>query len=597
MSKLISGIVAAVVAGFFLWWGLWYWVIPFNFNSFGAAMYYGWLVFALPISILFVGFIGDIDGDGFFFGLIPTGILLLIMIIGGCSGMALFQAGAYATQLSVPESVAFAENDIPAFDPTEVPWVDEGYAQVLGDKPLGTLGAIGSSVEIGEYVRQEVNGDLFFVAPILHKDGWKYSSNPAGTPGFVMVSMTNDDDVRLVTDHPIRIQPHGHARWGDKLERIVQSVAPNALRYEIKFEIDDEMRPHWVVPLYENKIGFWGGKEINGVVTVNATTGEAYRYKIEDAPHWVDRIYPVTLVEGQLANWGQYSSGWWNTSWFGGKTGMLQSDAGNSLVYADGECFVFDSLTSFGGSDESTVGFVLINLRTKEVRRFDLAGATEWAAVISALGDERVKAQNYSAAFPLPTVIEGQPTYFMPLVDPSSHTVKSYAFVSIAKHQIVGIGDSPRAAEMDYRTKLRGTGQTSIYTPSADMLEVTSTIVRWGQYAQSGNTYYTFVVEGHEDKLFVTDASMFEAIITQQGDRVKLLVMKTDNSSWSVFSFDNLEFTQALGEIEQIVTEAEMEQKLQEVADDPAIMSDEKFQEFWNSLTPEQQEVFLEQAA
>ena len=235
-------------------------------------------------------------------------------------------------------------------------------------------------------------------------------------------------------------------------------------------------------------------------------------------------------------------------------------------------------------------------MRTKEVEYFSLAGATKYAACQSALGDERVKAQNYSATFPLPTMIEGRPAYFIPLADPNSAIIKSFALVDIEKYQVVGIGTTIREVERDFRAKQRQSGSSPLYTPTADLLEITGEIVRWGAYSQSGDTYYLFIVAGHEDKLLLTDASATEAAITREGDRVRLQVIATENSGWTVFSFDNLEFSQTLSEIEETVTEAEYQQRLTEVQENPAIMEDSKFRDFWNMLTPEQQAAFLEQA-
>lgn len=594
LGKIITAAIDVVIIAFFLWLGLWRLNLPFNLTTFSSFFYYVAFAMVLPATIFIAGVIIDYDFS-MLWAAIPSGLFILVMIIGGISSGYAANAKAYAAQITIPEPSPFAEADIAPFDATQIPWVNERYASVLGDKLIGTLGAIGSSVEVGEYVRQSVNGELFWVAPILHSGYWKYDANPSGTPGYVMVSMIDDDDVRLISDYKIRVQPDGHAAWGDKLERIVQKAVPTGLRYEYKFEVDDDLHPWWVVPLYENQIGLWGGKEIVKVVLVDATDGTNVQvYNLDEVPAWVDRIYPSALIEKQLENWGKYSGGYLNT-WFG-KTNMLQSDAGNAVVYANGDCYLFDSLTSYGGKDESTVGFVLTNMRTKETEYFSLAGATEYAACQSALGDERIKAQNYGATFPLPTMIEGRPAYFIPLIDSSSAIIKSFALVDIERYQTVGIGTTIREVERDFRAKQHQSGSASLYTPSADLIEITGEIIRWGAYTQSGNTYYLFVVSGHEDKLLLTDTSASEAAITREGDRVKLQVLATENAGWTVFSFDNLEFAQTMSEAEAILTEREYRQQLEEVQKNPAIMEDSKFREFWNMLTPEQQAEFLEQA-
>jgi hypothetical protein len=408
-------------------------------------------------------------------------------------------------------------------------------------------------VVIQKYTRQEVGGRLYHIAPILHKGFFAYSRNPEGTPGYIMVSMTDSDDVRLVTrlegkDLKIRIQPAGHAAWGDKLERIVYAYRPTALTGRTVFEVDEGLHPYWVVPVYKNTIG-WSGAELTSLLIVDAVNGNLKEYGPDEAPPWVDRVQPVEFIEEQLSNWGELRGGYWN-SWFA-KTGLLQSDPGNALVYRDGGCYLFDSLTSYAGSDEATVGFVLVNLRTQAVQHVSLAGATEWAARVSALGDERVRHLRYRAGFPVPTMIEGQPTYFFSLEDPDSHIAKMFALVNIAKHQIVGTGAGIQAAKTDYLTKLRGPGQTSPYTPEARLFETTGRILRQGQYIRSGETCYSFIIDEARDRIFLAGSDFAEASVTQAGDRVHIKAIKTPGAIWSLVFFDNLEFTQA-GEYESM---------------------------------------------
>jgi hypothetical protein len=53
-----------------------------------------------------------------------------------------------------------------------------------------------SQVELGDFVHQKVNNNLYW-APLLHS-GFKWFNNQEGTAGYVMVSATNERDVRLV---------------------------------------------------------------------------------------------------------------------------------------------------------------------------------------------------------------------------------------------------------------------------------------------------------------------------------------------------------------------------------------------------------------
>ncbi|MDC1105233.1 hypothetical protein OAT16_00910 [Prolixibacteraceae bacterium] len=66
--------------------------------------------------------------------------------------------------------------------------------------------------------------------------------------------------------------------------------------------------------------------------------------------------------------------------------GKLQTTDGISLVYGnDGKSYWYSGLTSVG-ADEGTVGFVMVNTRTKETVWYRQVGATEQAAMQSAMG-------------------------------------------------------------------------------------------------------------------------------------------------------------------------------------------------------------------
>ncbi|MDR3125586.1 MAG: hypothetical protein LBU20_00725 [Candidatus Nomurabacteria bacterium] len=527
-------------------------------------------------------------------GFIPLAVFLVgYIVIGFFISSPMLHASAYAQRISISQVTEFKESDLPVFDPEQLPWVSEEQAQVLGDKKLGELGSIGSSTHMGEYVRQEVNGELFYVSPILWDGFFEYNSDPSGTPGYVMVSMTNDSDVRLIDEldgQPIKLRYQPRAAWGDKLARHTRDAYPTLAIAEWKFEVDEELRPYWVGSYIEKTIGL-AAPDVRGALIVDAQTGEIGKYGLEEIPDWVDRIQPTSYIEDQINWWGHYSGGFWNT-WFG-KSNLTELTAGNTMVFKDGDCYLFSGLTAAGGTDASTVGFVLTDYRTKETVYYHRTGATEEAAMTSAMGDDRVRPSGYVAEFPIPVMIEGQPTYFFGLRDPDSNVNKAFGLVNIEQHQIVGIGSTINGAKTDYLTRLRSYKGGALSTPTVGLVDVEGVVLRIGSYADGGNTFYKFVVDSAADKILLADTSLAEISITKEGDKVKVRVVKTDESTWSVFSFDNLEFTQELSELEEAVSQTEVEQKLDEIAEDPNVASGEEFKEWFNELTPEQQDEFL----
>ena len=68
---------------------------------------------------------------------------------------------------------------------------------------------------------------------------------------------------------------------------------------------------------------------------------------------------------------------------------------------------------NFSRGDESTIGFMLVDTRTKEAKLYKQPGATETAAMTSAEGKVQEKLSNCSHVYN----ILGKPTYVMSLKD------------------------------------------------------------------------------------------------------------------------------------------------------------------------------------
>ena len=102
------------------------------------------------------------------------------------------------------------------------------------------------------------------------------------------------------------------------------------------------------------------------------------------------------------------------------------------------DIYLYTGITSIV-SDESNLGFILTNLRTKETKFFDCPGAEEYSAMDSAKG--QVQQMNYTSSFPILINLSGRPTYVISLKDDAG-LVKMYAFVDVADYQKVVVTDS-----------------------------------------------------------------------------------------------------------------------------------------------------------
>ncbi|WP_235069265.1 hypothetical protein [Turicibacter sp. TJ11] len=469
--------------------------------------------------------------------------LFALYVIYQISSTPVLLSKQYRDLIGTIETKSFSE-EIPVVDVSKIPTVDEAYARRLGEKKLGEDVGLGSQVYVGDYTLISMSDELFWVAPLEHIDPIKWFTNRQGTPGYIMVSATDAQDVRLVQEdaegNPIKLKYLPSAYFNEDIKRKVYfegNMFEGLTDYS--FELDDSGRPYWVVTTYTKKVGIHGGADATGVVVVDAQTGETNKYSVEDAPKWIDRIYPQSFVIEQINDWGWYTNGFFNTLF--AKKGIIQTTPGTNYMYIDGEWYFYTGMTSVG-SDESTVGFMLSNTRTKETTFYKIAGATETSAMKSAEG--KVQNLGYSSSFPLLLNIENEPTYFMTLKD-NQGLVKQYAFVNVDDYSKVGTGETLDDARVNYTKLVFGSQGNFTDTTTGERKMVTATIERLGVSQTNGTTYYTIILKEYPEFLLISPATISpELPISREGDQVMIEYIDAKNQSKTIVSFDNLNFNQ-----------------------------------------------------
>ncbi|OGS75043.1 MAG: hypothetical protein A3G95_02075 [Flavobacteria bacterium RIFCSPLOWO2_12_FULL_31_7] len=418
----------------------------------------------------------------------------------------------------------------------EIRVVDEDLAYLLGEKILGSQPALGSQAQLGEFFIQKVNGKLYWIAPLVHSGFLKWLNNSEGTTGYVMVSATNERDVKLVQEvngKPIRLKYQDQAYFQSDTRRYLYFNGYNTIGLaDFTFEIDEKGNPFWVATKYKKEIGF-SGNDATGVVVLDAQTGDIKEYDITNTPIWVDRIQPISFIKNQLNDWGEYVKGYWNFS----NENKLQITEDLTLVYGkDNKSYWYTGITSVG-KDESAVGFVLVDTRTKETTFYKQSGATEYAAQSSAQG--KVQEKGFTASLPIPYNINNIPTYVMTLKD-NGGLVKMYAMVSIADYTIVGTGNTMREALTAYKTALNSSGnKLNIDSKSAKKV-IESIVERIQTDVKNGNSFYYFTVKDYPN-IFVGSSQISNQLpITEVGDKVKISFDLDNEEIIDVSTFENV---------------------------------------------------------
>jgi len=531
-NKYTTGIIVSLIVGIVLFMLLFYLAMPVLSFSF-AGIWFVLIFTTFVIAVVFYLFKVK------WLYIVPI-LLLIVFVVFSISSSAIFKAQEKRSLIGEIKTKEFS-NEISPVDLTKIPVVDESLAKNLGDKKLGEQVALGSQVTLPDFTLINVNDELFWVAPLVHSGFFKYLDNKEGTPGYIKISASNPQNIKLVQEidgNKIMIKYQPQAYWGDDLKRhVYMSGHKKEGLTDYSFELDDSGKPYWVITKYENKIGISGSDAI-GVVVVNAQTGEINDYDIGNIPNWVDRVIPVNFAIDQINDWGKYVNGWWNPS----SKDVLQTSEGVNFVYNNGRCYYYTGLTS-AGADESSVGFVLIDSKSKDVSFYRVSGSTEYAARGSAEG--KVQNLEYFATFPILVNIENEPTYFMTLKDKQG-LVKLYSMVNVKDYSIVGTGETLSKTRSNYMKYLRNTDNLNGLVKSGDLKEITGKVKRISYAVVEDTTYYYIIFENKDDKIFIASLNLSNELpLTREGDNVSVGFLENPNSSIDLVKFDNLEFVQS----------------------------------------------------
>ena len=457
------------------------------------------------------------------YSLILAGILIVLIPVGTFISSPIFNAKSYQKQLVLDKNADFYE-DNKTISYESIPVVDRESAIRLGDRKMGEMVDYVSQFEVDQsYEQINYKDNPYRVTPLEYSDLIKWFTNHGdGLPAYIRVNMVSQESEVVKLKEGMKYSKSDH--FGRKIERHLRANYPSLMFDTLAFEINDDGIPYWIAPVYEYKIGLFGGKDIVGAVLVNAINGDHDYYDIKKVPEWVDRVYPSNLILTQLENYGKYTNGYLNTLL--SQKGVLRPTDGYNYIAINDDVYLYTGLTSVS-KDASNVGFAMINLRTKDGKFYNISGAEEYSAMSSAEGE--VQNLKYKATFPILINAGGHPTYFLSLKD-DANLVKKYAFVSVENYQLVATGDSVAQAEQAYYALLESNGKK---TNAGDFKtnKLTGIISEINEAVVDGNSTYYFKIEGN-DTIFIGDISLSDHFpLAKVGDNVTVeFVNSKDNS-------------------------------------------------------------------
>ncbi len=473
-------------------------------------------------------------------------VLALVVGVGYLTGAAIFRAKDYAEIIKVKEG-DFTE-DVAEIDFSSVPRLDKDSSNMIATRALGELSDYVSQFTVNSYYSTQINykGTPVRVQSLDYGDVFKWLKNTKeGIPAYIIVDMTTQKAETVRLEEGMKYSPAEH--FNEYLIRHVRFKYPSLILDEASFEIDETGRPYWIVPVLDKTIGLFGGTDVIGAVIVDSITGDTTlvstsldgttklptdKFVTDKEFQWLDQVYSATIVNEQYNYYGKYNNGFWN-SIIGQENVKITSQGYNYLALND-DVYMYTGVTSIS-SDQSIIGFVLINQRTKEANYYQVSGALENTAQTSAQG--KVQQYGYRATFPILLNVSGEPTYFMALKD-ASELVKMYAMVNVKQSTVVGVGSSLAECTENYAAELQKNGvnvdvdvdsmgdEETPDAPKIETVDVKGTVEEIRSVITGGETYFYIKLVDNATyyKVAVKDAERI--VILNVGDEITFVVDK-----------------------------------------------------------------------
>lgn len=554
--KIVLSILCTIVTAGLVFYFM---MPPLNFK---AYEFYGFLVIIVAayalFSALFSGVFSKPEYIPYFKRqmIVPgiiVGVIALAVGIGYLVSCPFFRASSYSKIIDVRTDSNFAEEidkqDAESF--SNIPKLDEGVAATLAPRALGKLAEKGYVSQFSVYpLYTQINykGTPVRVVPLQYSNIIKWLTNRSeGLPGYIIIDMANEVTTLQELSEGIKYSPAEH--FGRLLKRHLRMEYPTYMFGSSSFEIDDNGNPYWICARIDKTIGMFGGKDVVGIVIVNAVNGETNYVPIETVKtdpqyQWIDRVYDSDLLVEQYNYYGKYQKGFWNSILSQEDVYVTTEDY--SYIAQNDDVYMYTGVTSVT-NDQSITGFIMINQRTKEAVYYSVAGAKEQSAQASAEGLDEIKAAGYKATFPLLLNIDGEPTYFMALKDvrdDGSQIIQSYALINVKQYTKIKVfGKTLSECLAKYVEQLRANGinvdinASQVVDPAEnpDGTATSSTETVSGKIADirtqviSGETYYYIKLEGGDVYYSIAASKSSTAVILNKNDTVTIKFDPSDS--------------------------------------------------------------------
>lgn len=423
---------------------------------------------------------------------------IVITIIAIAMGLGLlsffntrvFRAKSYANVIKVKN--ADFKKDFPETNISTLALLDRESAEKIGDTYLGTIDKVSQFGISDDYRQITIGKQPYRVSPLQYKSFWKWLTNRTeGINYYVKVNQTTGKAELEKLQKPMKYSD-SEFMFRDTM-RHLRFLHPFTIFADPSFEVDDQGNPYYVATTYKPKFGL-SSPDPTGVILLDAVTGKTKHYKLGHIPEWVDRVYSSENVIQRVDDHYTYHNGYWNTVF--SQAGVKNTTDSYNYITIGSDIYLYTGLTS-ATADSSNLGFILVNMRTREITNYKLASATETSAMKSAEGE--VQEKNYTATAPTLVKLNNKAFYLVSLKDEAS-LVKSYALVDAEDYQQVTVNNDIETLISQF-TDRDTSGLTTLSPSNKKVEKVSGTIEQVASQTISGTTIYYIMTEGKVYKI------------------------------------------------------------------------------------------------
>ncbi|MGT2807373.1 hypothetical protein DIX60_07090 [Streptococcus iniae] len=436
---------------------------------------------------------------------IAAGLALLSIV-----NTRLFRAKSYANVVKVKD--ADFKTDFPETNISTLALLDRESAEKIGDTYLGTIDKVSQFGISDDYRQITIGKQPYRVSPLEYKSFWKWVTNrQEGISYYVKVNQTTGKAELQKLASPMKYSD-SEFMFRDTM-RHLRFSHPFTIFSDPSFEVDDDGNPYYIATTYAPQFGL-SSMDPNGVIILDAVTGKSRHYQLDQVPKWVDRVYSAENVIQRVDDHYTYQNGYWNTVF--SQSGVKQTTDSYNYITIGSDIYLYTGITS-ATADSSNLGFILVNMRTRQITNYKLASATETSAMKSAEGE--VQEKGYSATAPTLVKLNGKAYYLISLKDGAS-LVKSYALVDAEDYQQVTVNNDISSLIAQF-TDRDTSGLTSLNGTRKKVKVITGQVQQVASQIVSGTSIYYLISDGQIYKVKATRESSDQLPFLKVGDFFK----------------------------------------------------------------------------